>query len=47
MSSNELERQWRGAIFLAYVGGWARALFWVGLVPIILAIINHLEHMPW
>ena len=47
MSRNELERQmridglWNGARDTLW------AAFWVGAVCFALAIINHLEHMPW
>lgn len=47
MSSNELERKWQRAVFWAYVGDSLRALFWIGIVPVVLAIINYLERMTW
>lgn len=44
---SKLEKQWQKAVFWAYVGDSLRVLFWIGIVPVVLAIINHLERMPW
>lgn len=45
--NNELERQWQKVVFWAQVGDFLRALFWIGIIPVVLAIINHLERLPW
>lgn len=47
MSSNELERQWQRVVFWSQVGDWLTALALAGAVCFALAIVNHLERMPW
>lgn len=47
MSSNELERQWQRYVLWSYIGDSLRALFWTGAAIFALAVVNHLERMPW
>lgn len=47
MSSNELERQMRLDGLWNGVRDTLWAVFWTGAMGLALAIINHLERLPW